>query len=206
MQGVFSLSFVSFFEKIDEFFTPTFDTYEHLTFLNDPNAFKWLVLGIYFGLLLASFVMFYNKNVLGAFVRRIDGAGALDAASAKTLAELGFEKNIFIKLSLKLGNSLRRVIALAPKDGEEHDGDLTLFHASMLKQKYSLSDARFYIPQTKRDIVVGRFSAKGSGILSVVLTAVIGLAVAIIILKFAPNVAGLIESVIDGMSPADPLS
>lgn len=208
MQGVFTrpseifaLSAISFFEKIDEtLFTPNFDTYEHLTFLNDPLTFKWLILGVYFGLVIASLVMFYNKNVLGELIRRLDEVGALDAESAKTLDELGFSKNIFIKLSLKRGNTLRKLVAIAPAEGEACERDLTLFLASVEGIKYSVDTERFYLPQSKRDVAVGRFRRKGSGWLSVVLMAVVGLAVVIAIMKLAPSVAGIIEALIDGMS------
>ena len=210
MQGVFarpteifSLSVIAFFEKIDEvLFTPDFDTYEHLTFLNDPLTFKWLILGVYFGLVIASFVMFYNKNVLGALIRRLDEACALSPESAKTLDELGFSKNIFVKLSLKRGNTLRKLVAIAPAEGEaSEDGrDLTLFLASVEGRKYSVDTERFYLPEKKRDVAVDRFRKKGSGWLSVVLMVVVGLLVTIAIMKLAPSVAGLIESLIDGMS------
>ena len=208
MQGVFTrpneifaLSAISFFEKIDEtLFTPNFDTYEHLTFLNDPLTFKWLILGVYFGLVIASLVMFYNKNVLGELIRRLDEVGALGAESAKTLDELGFSKNIFIKLSLKRGNTLRKLVAIAPAEGEACERDLTLFLASVEGIKYSVDTERFYLPQSKRDVAVGRFRRKGSGWLSVVLMAVVGLAVVIAIMKLAPSVAGIIEALIDGMS------
>ena len=208
MQGVFTrpneifaLSAISFFEKIDEtLFTPNFDTYEHLTFLNDPLTFKWLILGVYFGLVIASFVMFYNKNVLGALIRRLDEVGALGAESAKTLDELGFSKNIFIKLSLKRGNTLRKLVAIAPAEGEACERDLTLFLASVEGIKYSVDTERFYLPQSKRDVAVGRFRRKGSGWLSVVLMTVVGLAAVIAIMKLAPDVAGIIEALIDGMS------
>ena len=208
MQGVFTrpneifaLSAISFFENIDEtLFTPNFDTYEHLTFLNDPLTFKWLILGVYFGLVIASLVMFYNKNVLGELIRRLDEVGALDAESAKTLDELGLSKNIFIKLSLKRGNTLRKLVAIAPAEGEACERDLTLFLASVEGIKYSVDTERFYLPQSKRDVAVGRFRRKGSGWLSVVLMAVVGLAVVIAIMKLAPSVAGIIEALIDGMS------
>ncbi len=207
MQGVFlrqldilTLSFTSFFVKLDEMlFTPQFDTYEHLTFLNDPNGFKWLILGIYFGLVLASAVMFYNKNVLGSLIRRLDGAQAYDRATAKTLSELGCDRNIFFRLSLKAGNSLRRVISVAPREDERLPDDINLYNAAALGRKCSPLTDRFYLPQSKRDATVTRFNAKGSGWLSVILMVVVGFVAVIAIFKLAPFVAGLIEQAIAGM-------
>ncbi len=194
---VSSLSIAAFFQKLNEtLFTPQFDTYEHLTFLNNPDGFKWLILGLYFGLVVASIVMYYNKNVLGSLVRRLDGAEAYDSDSAKTLSELGAEKNFFYRLSLKRGKLIRKVIALAPTEGEELPSDISLLSAAAFGRKCSPLTDRFYIPKAKRDATVGRFNAKGSSWLSVLLMVVVGFVAVIVIFKIAPYIAGLIEQVI----------
>ncbi len=192
-----SLSIAAFFQKLNEtLFTPQFDTYEHLTFLNDPDGFKWLILGLYFGLVAASLFMFYNKNVLGSLIRKLDGAEAYDRVSAKTLAELGCEKNFFCKMSLRCGNSVRKVVSVAPTEDEELPDDVTLLAASAFGRRTSTLTDRFYLPQSKRDAAITRFDPKGSGWLSVLLMAVIGLLLVIVIFKLAPFIAGLIEQAI----------
>ena len=99
MIRVFALSVSGFFEKIDKmFFTPEFGKYEHLGFLGNSDSFKWAILALYFGLVIASVLTYYNRNVLGKAVRALDTAGSLSPEGAKTLAELGLGKNIFIKL------------------------------------------------------------------------------------------------------------
>ncbi len=196
-----SLSIAAFFQKLDDtLFTPQFDTYEHLTFLNDPNGFKWIVLGLYFGLLIASIFMFYNKNVLGSLIRKLDRAGACDPESAKTLSELACTKNIFYRIALKRGNSIRKVVAVAPSEGEKLPDEATLFVASALGRKCDTLTDRFYIPKSKRDRTIDRFDSKGSGWLSVVLMAVLGLALVIIIFKAAPLIAGMIENALASSS------
>ncbi len=196
-----SLSIAAFFHKLNEtLFTPQFDTYEHLTFLNDPNGFKWLIFGLYFGLIAASLFMFYNKNVLGSLIRKLDGAGAYDRDSAKTLSELGCEKNFFYRIALKRGSSVRKAVAIAPNGEEELPDDISVLSAAALGRKCSPKTDRFYIPESKRDATVGRFNAKGSGWLSVLLIVVIGLVLVIAIFKLAPFVAGLIEKAIASAS------
>ncbi len=192
-----SLSIAAFFQKLNEtLFTPQFDTYEHLTFLNNPDGFKWIIFGLYFGLVAASLFMFYNKNVLGELVRRLDIAGAHDRDSAKTLSELGLEKNIFCKISLKRGNSIRKAVCIAPAEDEELPEDISVLRAAAQGRKCSPLTDRFYIPAEKCDTIVDRFNPKGSGWLSVLLMIILGIVLVIAIFKFAPFIAGLIEQAI----------
>ena len=120
-----ALSLATFFDTIDRtFFTPNFRTYENLTFFNDPTMFKLIIFGLYFGIIAAALFMFYTKRVLGAFVRALDQNGALSKENAKTLAELGFEKNIFVKLALVTGYTLRRVVHFVPAPAEESESQM----------------------------------------------------------------------------------
>ena len=202
-----ALSLGTFFDTIDRnFFTPNFDTYEHMRFFNDPTAFKILVIGLYIGIVIASLVMYYNKHVLGGFIRRVDELGALSPETARTLEELGYSKNPFIKLSLKTGYSLRRVISYVPSgEGSERAGG-NLANAAYAKEKLELLSDRFYIPQEKRDVTVGRFRVKGSGWLTVLLFAVVGIVAVVLVFKLAPFAVGLLESMIAGFSGSDKIS
>lgn len=198
-----ALSLATFLDTIDrKFFTPNFGTYEKLTFFNDPTMFKIIVIGIYIGLIVASLFAFYNRRVLGGFIRKLDSEGALSPENAKTLAELGYDKNPFIKLSLKHGYSLRRVVSYSFKDtdgGSEAKGE-SLINAATLKQKIDLSEDSFYLPEEKRDVTVSRFRLKGSGPLSVILIAVLGLIAVVLIFKIAPVIVNLLDSALQGLS------
>jgi len=199
-----ALSLATFLDTIDRtFFTPNFGTYEHLTFFNDPTMFKILIIGIYIGLIIASLFTFYNRRILGEFVRKLDSEGALSPETAKTLEELGYSKKRLVKLSLKRGYSLRRVIsytsAANTDENEEIKGE-NLANASTLGQKVDLSKDKFYLPEEKRDITVSRFRAKGSGPLSIVLLAVIGLVAVVLIFKIAPIIVNLLDSAVQGFS------
>lgn len=198
-----ALSLATFLDTIDrKFFTPNFGTYEKLTFFNNPTMFKTIVIGIYIGLIVASLITFYNRRVLGGFIRKLDSEGALSPENAKTLAELGYDKNRFIRLSLRHGYSLRRVVSYAFKktdDGSETNGE-NLINAATLGQKIDLSGDRFYLPEEKRDVTVSRFRTKGSGPLSVILITVLGLVAVVLIFKIAPVIVKLLDSALKGLS------
>jgi len=194
-----ALSLATFFDTIDrKFFTPNFGTYEHMTFFNDPTAFKIIVLGIYIGLIIASLFTFYNRRVLGGFVRKLDSEGALAPENAKTLDELGYGKNFFVKQSLRRGYSLRKVINYVPDDDSRSGGNLA--RAAAIREKVDFDKDSFYLPEEKRDLTVQRFRAQGSGVLSIVLLAVLGLIAAVLILKLSPFVVNIFESIAEGFS------
>ena len=58
--------------------------------------------------------MFYNKNVLGGFVRNLDANGCLSPETAKTINELGVSRrNFFVRISLKHGYTLKNTVRQA---------------------------------------------------------------------------------------------
>lgn len=193
----------AFFDSIDRnFFTPKFDTYEHMSFFNNPAAFKWLVLGIYFGLVLASAVIYYNKTVLGGFIRKLNATGCLSDETAKSVYELGYAKNIFVKLSLKFGNTLRRVVsytAISAENGTRVGGNLK--EKGGKGRHLDLENIKFYLPETKRDIALRRFDSKGSRWLNIIAVAVIGIVVVVLVFKFAPFFVGLAEDALGSFTP-----
>ena len=192
----------AFFDNIDKnFFTPKFDTYEYMTFFNNPDSFKWLVLGIYFGLVIASVVMFFNKTVLGGFIRTLDKNGCLSDEKALALDELGYAKNIFIKLSLKYGNTLRRVVSYTAIDADNSTrvgGNLK--ESGIAGSRLDFDRVKFYLPSEKRDAAVQRFDGKGSRWINILAVTVIGIIVVVIIFKLAPFLVGLAENTLAGFS------
>lgn len=201
LTGIFAyLSFATFWDNIDRiFFTPDFKTYEHLTFFNSPNAFKLLVLGMYFGVVIASLCMLYNKKFVGGFVRKLDTNACLSPENAMTLEELGYGKNFLIKHSLAKGNLLRNIVRRA-EDESEKCADNSTRVGGYSKKRIDFTVARFYIPAKKRDSAVTRFDDRGTTWLSVILTAVIGIIAVVLIFKIAPFIVDLIDTSLSGFT------
>lgn len=201
MIRAFALSVSGFFEKIDKFFfTPEFGEYEHLGFLGSSDSFKWAILALYFGLVIASIFAYYNKCVLGKAVRALDAAGCTSVETAKTLSELGLGKNIFIKLSLRKGGTLASLVRRVVVVDEENDARAGGNGKKSGKDRVNFDSDMFYIDAEKRDGLMQRFSVKGSGILSIVLVAAVGLAAVIVIFKVAPFAFGLLDAALGGFS------
>lgn len=87
---------------IYDFFNPELEGYVNFDFGGGNLVnIHVIVFGIFIGVFVASFYMVYVKNFVGAFVRKLLAEGCLSAETGKTLAELGFAKNIFVKLALR---------------------------------------------------------------------------------------------------------
>ena len=155
-----------------------------------------VVLGLFIGSIIACIVIMYNRNLLGTVVRKMLSLDISQRENAKTIEELGYKKNIFIRSFFRDSESLRRVV----KCVEEED-----FYAEQEKAKASVDEARasnkklpkykeqiyradvdndhFYIPENLRDVAERRFNKKGSGWISMII-AIIVLTAAFIALLF----------------------
>ena len=156
-----------------------------------------VVLGLFIGSIIACVVMMYNRKLLGTVVRKILAQEITTRQSAKTIEELGYKKNVFIRGFFRDSESLRRVV----KCVEEED-----FYAEQKSEKEELDEERaknkklpkfkeqiyrvdvdtdhFYIPEDLRDVAEKRFNKKGSGWGSLIL-ATLALTAIFIALLFA---------------------
>ena len=81
------------------------DFFDYVDILRLDNTvstgIKFIIWPFILGFILAFFILFYRRRVIGSFVRAIRNAGAVDEASAKTLAEIGQENNSSATSALK---------------------------------------------------------------------------------------------------------
>ena len=84
-------------------------------FRTDSDAMvsiQFIIMALAFGLIIAFIAVYYQRRVIGAFVRAIRSAEAIDEESAKTLAELGQENNVSAIAKLKKSASLRNLVTI----------------------------------------------------------------------------------------------
>ena len=77
-----------------------------------------IIWAIIFGLIISFFIVYYKRRVIGALVRAILDAEAVDEASAKTLTELGQQDNVSAIAALKKSPALRKIITICPATAE----------------------------------------------------------------------------------------
>ena len=151
--------------------------YANLGFEKSPLiSLRMLLLGIFIGAIIACIAMAYNKQVLGGAIRKIIEKGCNSPDKAMTLAELGLEKNAFIRSAVRGNVNLRRFVKCVEEDeyyadertAEEAHEQRRKAEPSLPKyktEKYMVdpATAHFYIPEELRIRAEIRFEKKGSG-------------------------------------------
>ncbi|MBQ8357604.1 MAG: hypothetical protein IJX39_07330 [Clostridia bacterium] len=175
--------------SLASFFSIEAREYAHFTFDADARAMvRNIIIGFCIGILIAALYAFYQKSVPGAIVRSLLGAEALSPESAKTLAELGLERNPFIRFELKHNGMLRKVVFRAPSGAEEEQNADT--------DAPDPQADRFYIPEELKYRAELRFEKKGNGVPGLVLTAVLTLALSVLLIRLLPAFLGMIDNLL----------
>lgn len=102
-----------------DFFHPELEGYVNFDF-GGGNLIniQVIVFGIFIGVFIASLYMVYVKTIVGAFVRKLLAEQCLSEEKAKTLEELGFSRNLFVRHALRGSLLASTVSRVEPSDGE----------------------------------------------------------------------------------------
>lgn len=146
---------------------------------------------MFIGLMLATIFMYYQKRVIGAFVRKLLSSDATDQASAKTLSELGYARNYSIRSALRGGGALRKLVW---ENGDNYVENESGIKYSARQTPMDINTARFYIPEDNRIRAELRYSAKGSDIFMLIITAVVSLMIAYLAATYLPDLLNLVWS------------
>ena len=174
-----------------------------------------IIIGMFAGVIVASLMALYTKNVLGSFVRWLLKNEVFSEEKAVRLAQTGFVTNFSVRSALKKGRTLRTVVRC--REEEEHNRAMEmarLEHEQKRSEDESLPpfvpytytpdpDAdHFYIPEEKKYQAEMRFENLGTNwvvfigivILSVVLFCALMLVIPEI-LKIIDALAGSFDGV-----------
>lgn len=174
-----SLSLASFFTiEAREYANFSFDAAARTTLRNVIVAFC-------IGILLASLYMLYQKLIPGSIVRAILKAESHTPDTAKTLAELGLDKNPLYRFELRHNAMLKKMVSRADEDVAEGED------AENTEQQQ-----RFYISEEAKYRAEIRFDKKGNGVAGLVLTAVLTVVLAILLIKLTPVVLGVVDNLL----------
>ncbi len=192
-----------------KYFSVDLGRYEHInmgsgTLINLRNV----ILGICAGIIIASIVSAYDKNMLGKFVRKIIKDECLWPEKAKTLAELGFENNYFVRTSLKQHHGiLGKVVKCVEREAHEAETKAMLeqyiektgSENGFIENKFeqNLNECHFYIPDEEHYAADIRFDNKGSGWRAFLLVIIITVIIAILVCFLLPDMIQLVDNMID---------
>lgn len=208
---------------IYDFFNPELEGYVNFDFGGGNLVnIHVIVFGIFIGVFAASFYMVYVKNFVGAFVRKLLADGCLSAEKAKTLAELGFEKNLFVRLALR-GTLLASTVCRAegdasegsaeekpaendaPADGaEDNEAETEQGSAEAAAEQPCASPARpvdslgtrYYVEEEKKYAAEMRFNARGSGWPTLLFVLLISVFCIVVIFAFLPQILRFLDNTI----------
>lgn len=158
-------------------------------FTEGSMTLEIVVWSLFAGVILALLATLYNKRILGAFVRKLLTLEAVDADSAKTLREVGFGKNKFVRFSLRKNGGLRQMVV-----GISSGTDSSASAEELLKESYrlpskavSLDKMKFFVPRDKVGKAEYTYSADGANVLFVILAIVLFAVVATLVFTLVPD-------------------
>jgi len=177
-----------------------FDNFE---LYNPTVTLEMIVWSLVIGLSIGAAASFVNRRIVGDFVRRLLKDGVHSPEAAVTLAETGFAKNIFVRLALRAGKPLRKLVMLANVDElpVRHPSENRVLSA--LRKFFSLeaegktvldpAAARFYIPEEMRITAELRYEAKGSTLPNLILSVLLLIAVGFAALYLVPELLAMLD-------------
>lgn len=159
--------------------------------INTTTSMEMVIWCMFIGLMIAAVAMFYQKKVIGAFVRALLKAEASDLASAKSLMELGFARSYPVRSALRGGGALRKLVWESNDNYVENENGVKI---SARQTPMDVNTARFYICEENRIRAELRYSEKGTDIFMLIITALVFVMVAYLAVAFLPDLLKLIES------------
>lgn len=151
--------------------------------------------------LVASLCVSYQRTYLGQLVRALYAREAFDEGSALSLGELGLAKKSLLKLELGRPQTVLRKSIRYVGESEPRYVDAKGRIHYRTHEVLDFEKLRFYLPEGLRERAIIRFSGKGSGAKSFllsILVAVVGTALLIHLLPALFSFADAILSAIGG--------
>lgn len=152
--------------------------------INSTSSMELVIWCMYIGLMLATVFMYYQKKVIGSFVRALLKAGANDAQNAKTLTDLGFAKNAPVRSALRGSGALRKLVWETDDNYVENEAGVKI---SAREKPMDVNTGRFYIPEDNRIRAELRYNDKGTDIFMLIITALVFLMLAYLAVNYLPD-------------------
>ncbi|MDL2287319.1 hypothetical protein LJB90_01985 [Eubacteriales bacterium OttesenSCG-928-G02] len=127
----------------------------------------YIIWALIIGLVAAAIYSFYIKRALGGFIQKLFDLDAFDEESAVSLEEIGYDKNILVKHSLREGSNFSETVY-------NHNG-------------------KYYIPHRFIERAENKYKNEGASILVLVTTVIVFILIAIVVTYFAPKISEIIN-------------
>ncbi|MBQ9746446.1 MAG: hypothetical protein IJW21_06450 [Clostridia bacterium] len=136
---------------------------------NNPDVMSVLLFiwSIILGIIIALFISFYNRKVIGSFFRALVANEAFDEESAKTLDEIHQRENDSVISKLEKNGMYRDIVTIIDENGEEapRSGRIVI-----------TADTKFYISEERRNQVRNQWGETNENVL-VLIAGVVGMVI-----------------------------
>ncbi len=132
------------------------------------------------GVIIAACAVFFNKQTVGKFVKKLFDEQAISEDTAKSLHELGYENNKLIRFALRPNSTLRKIIRFTPAQEEIPE--------------------RFYIPDECAYRAEITYNPDGSSVLTILIAIIMFLALTVILMTVIPDLIQMASNAADAFS------
>ena len=190
--------------------------YNNFELYNPFVSVRLIVWAMFAGFVVASLMAVYNKRVLGGFVKSILANGCTSPDTAKTIIDLGYGTDWFIKNALRKDTVLRRFVTRvkdeadvadvaneadvadkAEKTDAEGDGESPPQPVKKAQSRHEQIDfmtARFYIPEELKYRAEVRYAGRGTDFTSFLICIIIFAVAAFAAIVVIPDLIILIDN------------
>jgi len=134
------------------------------------TSISWMLV---FGIVISWFFIYYHKKVIGDFINALFDAGADSEENAKTLAEIGQERNVSAINKYSKSVTLQKLVICDATDADPKNGRLKIDE-----------NTKFYIEEQHRDRLKSMYNPKGNSMIFMLIGAIV-LAIFAVIVGFA---------------------
>lgn len=177
--------------------------YENFSLDNTSISLTVIIWAVCIGLGVGSVFYTLAKHASFSIVKALCRGEYYTAENAVSLSVLGVKPSPILKSNLKDGKTLRRYVMIANPDECRIEIKENLFHKvykffrrEAVPQKYDITKARFYIPDSVKHTAEVRYETKGSPIIASVIACIIFLVLAVGLTLCMPKLLDLIDSMI----------
>ncbi len=182
--------------------------YDYVNVSYPLESLEIVVWGLFIGFVIASLMAVYNKGLIGGFIKALLSNECTSEESAKTISELGYGTDYFVKNALRTNTVLRRFVVrvdyvLPRPEGEEAATDETTPEKPPKVERtrggheiIDFETARFYIPEELKYRAEVRYARRGTNVVSLIVTVIILAVAAFGVLYLVPEMVQLLDNFI----------
>ncbi len=203
--------FQELWEYFDErYFSPEIPRLDNFSFgTGTLVSLKIILVGFTLGLIFSSFITIYNKRFIGGFIRKLLREKCIGTENAKTLSELGYEKNLLIRFSLRAESPLSRWVRCTEEDEfnteleekrtefeEKHKDEKKPPKFKEISFKRNTKTMHFYIQEEKELAADIKFDGKGANWRSFILVVIVSVLLCAFLSFTLPDIIKMIDNFI----------